>query len=150
MFSFESKTEKDWEMKCSYKDRNEIWVIDSYRDVDSCIWFNSPADNARFKFGNTFPTKQEAELEAKRRELLTRFRTFRDECNGNWKPDWDEVDQEKYSIKFENKADFYVVVCWLMNEFNLFGYFKDNKDAERAIELFGDEIKKLFIDCECD
>ena len=150
LFSLEGKPKKDWKMKCSYQYRDEIWVINSYGEVDSYIWFNSPADNAKFKFGNTFPTEQEAELETKRRELLTRFRTFRDECNGNWKPDWDEVDQEKYAIKCEKKTDFYVVAYWLVNEFNLFGYFKDDKDAKRAIELFGDEIKKLFIDCECD
>lgn len=102
----------------------------------------------RFNIGNTFPTQQAALLEAKRRNLLTRFRAFRDECNGDWKPNWDDVDQEKYTIKCENKTDFYVMAYWLVNEFNLFGYFKDDKDAERAIDLFGDEIKELFVEGE--
>ena len=30
--------------------------------------------------------------------------------------------------------------------FSLFGYFKNEEDAERAIELFGDEIKELFVE----
>ena len=34
--------------------------------------------------------------------------------------------------------------------FNIFGYFKNESDAIKAITLFGDEIKKLFVDCECD
>ena len=34
------------------------------------------------------------------------------------------------------------------NSFSYFGYFKNEQDAERAIELFGDEIKELFVDCE--
>ena len=34
------------------------------------------------------------------------------------------------------------------NDFVLFGYFKNPKDVERAIELFGDEIKELFVEGE--
>lgn len=34
------------------------------------------------------------------------------------------------------------------NLFNQFGYFKNKEDAQRAIELFGDEIKEFFVDCE--
>ena len=30
--------------------------------------------------------------------------------------------------------------------FSLFGYFKNTEDAERAIELFGDEIKRLYLE----
>ena len=103
-----------------------------------------------FSQGHIFRTKQAAGLEAKRRNLLTRFRAFRDECNGDWKINWNDGEQEKYIIKCDKKGDFYVVVYFTINEFNLFGYFKDDKDAKRAIALFGDEIKKLFVDCECD
>ena len=38
--------------------------------------------------------------------------------------------------------------CCSCESFFLFGYFKNKEDAERAIELFGDEIKELFVDCE--
>lgn len=142
------KEEDTWEMKCPYKDGNKTWVIYSYGDVDSSFWSESLEDNARFKSGNIFPTKEAAELEAKRRNLLTRFRAFRDECNGNWKSDWD-INKEKYFLYFSVN---YGIFCSGVNRycymFNLFGYFKNKADCERAIELFGDEIKELFVDCE--
>lgn len=140
-----SKKEEDkWEMKCPYKDGDKTWVIYSYGDVDSSFWFHSSEDNARFQSGNIFPTKEAAELEAKRRKLLTRFRAFRDECNGDWKPDWSNRD-EKWEIDYTEEG---VKALWtsVVNSFSTFGYFKNQKDAQRAIELFGDEIKELFVE----
>ena len=103
-----------------------------------------------FNQGHIFSTMEEAELEVKRRNLLTRFRAFRDECNGDWKPDWNDVYQDKHIIKRDEEGNFLVIKYWTVNEFNLFGYFKDYKDAKRAVELFGDEIKELFVECEED
>ena len=144
-----SKKEEDtWEMKCPYKDGNKTWVIYSYGDVDSSFWFHSSEDNSRFQSGNIFPTKEAAELEAKRRKLLTRFRAFRDECNGDWKPDWKNHRDRKYFISFSEKIKLLLFYTGTSNHFQLFGFFKNEEDAERAIELFGDEIKKLFVDCE--
>lgn len=57
---------------------------------------------------------------------------------------------KKWEIDYKNKK---LKSLWIPNSINgfpTFGYFKNREDAERAIELFGDEIKRLFIDCECD
>lgn len=148
MFSFEGKKEKDWKMKCPYKYGDNHYCIQSSGDVFLDSWKDIEADNSFFSQGNIFPTKQAAELEAKRRNLLTRFRAFRDECNGDWKPNWNDINQDKYVIKLEEKKDFYIALFWTVNEFNLFGYFKNQNGAKRAIELFGDEIKALYVDCE--
>lgn len=142
--------EKVWEMKCPYKEGDEYWSLcdDGYVYKES--WGFIGDDEERFEAGNAFPTQQAAQREAKRRNLLTRFRAFRDECNGDWKADWKKQDK-KYFLYYSQKFDIisidYINIC---EKFNLFGYFKNEKDAERAIKLFGDEIKKLFIDCECD
>lgn len=127
-----------------FEEGDEIYHIDEYGTINSGNWGNYAWVDEAFSQGHIFRTKQEAETETKRRNLLTRFRSFRDECNGNWKPDWDDIDQEKYIIKCE-QTNLYIVVYWTMNEFNLFGYFKNGEDAKRAIELFGDEIKELFV-----
>ena len=138
--------EKVWEMK----EGDEYWSLcdDGYVYKES--WGFIGDDEERFEAGNAFPTQQAAQREAKRRNLLTRFRAFRDECNGDWKADWKKQDK-KYFLYYSQKFDIisidYINIC---EKFNLFGYFKNEKDAERAIKLFGDEIKKLFIDCECD
>ena len=142
-----SKKEEDtWEMKCPYKIGDEYYCVYG----DGCVriesWDNFPIDISRWKAGNTFPTEQAAELEAKRRNLLAQFRAFRDECNGDWKADWSDYDK-KWSISKDKDGLF---DTWTMgiNTFVTFGYFKNKKDAQRAIELFGDEIKELFVDCE--
>ena len=96
--------------------------------------------------GNLFDSKEDAQLEVKRRNLIFRFKKFRDECNGDWKVDWNDVYQDKHIIKLDKEGNFLVIKYWTVNEFNLFGYFKDYKDAKRAIELFGDEIIELFVE----
>ena len=142
------KEEDTWEMKCPYKEGDEYYYVYG----DGCVriesWDNFSMEISRWRSGNTFPTKEAAELEAKRRNLLTRFKAFRDECNGDWKPDWD-INKEKYFLYFSVN---YGIFCSGVNRycytFNLFGYFKNKADCERAIELFGDEIKELFVECE--
>lgn len=142
-----SKKEEDtWEMKCPYEKGDELWCLYSYGGVYSSFWADKWEDKDRFNTGNTFPTKQAAELEAKRRNLLTRFRSFRDECNNGWKPDWSNSD-EKWEIDYTEDG---VKALWTscVNSFSTFGCFKNKQDAKRAVELFGDEIKELFVEGE--
>lgn len=140
--------EDGWEMKCPYKKDDEYWFMYSYGNIDCSIWFDSQEDDGRLKLGNAFPTEEAAELEAKRINLLTRFKAFRDECNDGWKPDFSD-DEEKYYLYYSILEEC-IDVGWIVLgcSFNIFGYFKNQEDAQRAIELFGDEIKELFVDCE--
>lgn len=97
--------------------------------------------------GNLFDSKKDAELEVQRRNLIFRFKHFRDECNDDWKPDWKNAYENKYFIcKVDSELECYV--SSIGNYFAMFGYFKNSEDCERAIELFGDEIQKLFVECE--
>ncbi len=140
------RLENGWEMKFPYRYEEEYYYIEPCGRVVKGYCEGTIYEEEMFNQGNTFPTKEEAELEAKRRSLLTRFRAFRDECNGDWKINWDDVNQDKYIIKRAKEGYFLVVKYWTANEFNLFGYFKKYKDAKRAVELFGDEIKELFVE----
>lgn len=143
-----SKKEKNtWEMKCPFKKGDKYWKLTIEGGVDSDKWDEHIVDKSRFTQGNIFPTEEAAELEAKRRNLLTRFRAFRDECNNGWQLDWKNAYENKYFI-CEVVSGLEVYVSSIGNSFVTFGYFKSKEDAERAIELFGDEIKELFVDCE--
>lgn len=137
------KEEDTWEMKCPYKEGDKHYCLQPSGDVFPDSWEGIEADNKYFSQGNTFPTKEAAELEAKRRNLLTRFRAFRDECNRGL-----SVQDEKWEIDCKDKK---LKSLWLPNSINgfpTFGYFKNREDAERAIELFGDEIIELFVKSE--
>lgn len=135
--------EDTWEMKCPYEYGDKHYCIQSSGDVFSDSWRDIEADNSFFSQGNIFTTKQAAKLESKRRNLLTRFRAFRDECNRGL-----SVQDEKWEIDYKDKKLKSLWVPNSINGFPTFGYFKNREDAERAIELFGDEIKELFVDCE--
>lgn len=139
------RLENGWEMKCPYKFDDNYFVIYDDGSVEIDDWRDYDIDIDRFKAGNTFLTEEAAELEAKRRNLLTRFRAFRDECNGNWKPDWMSHLDRKHYISFVGNEKLTLFYTGTSNNFQLFGFFKNQEDCERAIELFGDEIKGLFM-----
>lgn len=137
--------EDEWKMKIPYKYGDDYWVILDNGDIESECWDEYETDGKRFNAGNVFPTLKAADLENERRKLLTRFKAFRDECNGDWEPDWKNAYENKLFIcKVDSKLEVYV--SSIGNSFAMFGYFKNSEDAERAIELFGDEIKELFVE----
>lgn len=144
-----SKKEEDtWEMKCPYEYNDAYYWLSNNGNVDKCFFNTEIVDKPRFYQGNIFKTRQAAELESKRRNLLTRFRAFRNECNGDWKPDWGSYLDLKNYICCAAKKELKIYRTGAANDFCIFGYFKNEQDAQRAIDLFGDEIIELFVDCE--
>lgn len=140
--------EDTWEMKIPFKYNDGYHLLSHNGNVEKC-WFNTEiVDKPRFYQGNIFKTRQAAELEGKRRNLLTQFRAFRDECNGDWQINWNKNEAKYYLYKSNMTDDILCNDIYFYETFSLFGYFKNEEDAERAIELFGDEIKELFVDCE--
>lgn len=131
----------------SLKINETYWIISNQGDICRSWWSRDNMDKARYEIGNFFYTEQEAEKEIDRRNLLTRFRQFRDKCNGDWKPDFDNSSTWKCYLTFNHTMNKMVIYSTCnLEKFNLFGYFIKESDAERAIELFGDEIKRLFVE----
>ena len=131
------------EIEYSFKNGEEYWVLwhDGY--IRDYIWDGSDFDTARYYQGNIFKTKAEAEHESDRRALLTRFRQFRDKCNVDWKPGEDD---EKHYINILSNKVFIVATDVSLSSYPTFGYFKTEFDCLNAIDLFGDEIKRLWVE----
>lgn len=142
--------EDEWKMKIPFEDGDEYFALNHRGSIIETTWNNHCVDEERFELGNVFPTREAAELEVKRRNLLTRFKAFRDECNGNWKSDWTEDGEPHFFIyyDYEVKELKSYADCNTDRSFNIFGYFKNEKDAECAIEFFGDEIIELYVNNE--
>lgn len=136
-----------WEMKPPYKKGDEYWILSSFGSIQKMEWTNNLFDELALMQGNTFPTQEAIELEIKRRNLLTRLKAFGDECNNGWKPYWCSPIDNKYFI-FLSKNEIRVGVSCYTNPLSEFGYFKHFDDCKRAIELFGEEIKELYVDRE--
>ena len=140
----ELEIEKQKEVKCPFKYGDEYFLLPSDGMVSESIWGDYKFDNHALSQGNIFKTKEEAELEHDKRDLLTRFRQFRNQCNGDWKP---TINEKKYYIFF-NFEEHKFKIDWFcqIGIFESFGTFKNKADANRAVELFGDEIKRLYLE----
>ena len=119
------------------------WLISSDGSVFRYSWNTIPILCDRYSQGNVFKTKQEAERERDKRALLTRFRQFRDKCNGDWKPGEDD---EKHYIIISGDKLLFVATDVRLSSYPTFGYFKTEFDCLHAIDLFGDEIKRLWVE----
>ena len=117
-------------------------------DVMSAIWRNNNVDNGIYNQNNVFKTREEAELESKRRALVAKIQRFRDKCNSSEKAlDWNKFNQEKYFISYDaSSGDFVVSSNRITNDLNLFGYFATYSGAEAAILQFGGKIKRLILE----
>ena len=136
------KQKESFKFPVGYNDT--YYFLTAFGEIKEDFWIGSIRDENKSYQGNVFKTKQEAEKERDRRILLTRFRQFRDKCNGEWKPF--EYDNQFY-LSFDTIVNVIKTNCsYTNNSFVLFGYFRKESDAERAIELFGDEIKRLFVE----
>ena len=138
------KVETAEEFEYPFKEYEQYWLVDEKGVVQNFRWDIELYDQPRYEQGHIFKTEQEAKRERDKRALLTRFRQFRDKCNGEWEP---ESEKAKYYIclQYENLR-LCISSSMFWDAFNMFGYFKTFDEAERALELFGDEIKRLWVD----
>lgn len=141
--------EDEWKMKIPFEDGDECWILHFDGTREKEVWESHTLDKSAVLQNNAFKTQEDALLEADRRCLLSQFKAFRDECNGDWKPDWTDGYEDKFFISFSifsNTLD--VRMARIVNSFYIFGYFKNKEDAERAITIFGQEIIELFVNLE--
>ena len=126
---------------------DSYWRLELNGVITKDWWGNEDWERHCYKQGNIFLTKEEAEKEHKRRELLIRFKQYRDKFNGDWKPDWKYKSEDKFCILFNHELSELVLNWYIyVQPFESFGCFKNREDAQRAIELFGDEIKRLYVE----
>ena len=158
----EELKKKTQELQIELEKEQEIEVVFPFNTGDDCflleedgsIGFESwmryhVTDTNVYLQGNVFKHAFQAEKERDRRILLTQFRHFRDKCNGDWKPNWINNQEHKYFMGYLGESKSYeVAYCERGDVFSSFGYFKNKDDCKRAIELFGDEIKRLFVEVD--
>ena len=138
------KVETAEEFEYPFEETEKYWKVGEWGEIVAYDWFDNENHTKRYDQGNVFKTQQEAENERDRRALLTRFKQFRDKCNGDWKP-FEHGNQ--FYISFDTMTNVIHTNCVYINKsFALFGYFKNKPDCERAIDLFGDEIKRLWVE----
>jgi hypothetical protein len=138
------KEEKTTDFEYPFKIGDTCFFINVVGEPVERKWSNHVYEENAYKQGHIFKTKQEVYKERDKRDLLMRFKQFRDNCNGDWKP---TINEKKYYIFF-NFEEQKFKIDWFcqIGIFELLGTFKNEADAERAVELFGDEIIRLWVD----
>ncbi|WP_314403918.1 hypothetical protein [uncultured Granulicatella sp.] len=141
------KAETAEEFEYPFEEDEPYWAVKDEGYVQWLKWDNECYDKPRYEQGHIFKTEQEAKRECDRRALLTRFRQFRDKCNGDWKPNWGAMQEEKYYILIHSiTGRCNVEFALLENAMSQFGYFKNVNDCLRAIQLFEEDIIRLWVD----
>lgn len=87
------------------------------------------------------------DIEVNEIEFFTAYRVVKkviDILNGDWKPDWEGDNYNKYYIRYdwEDKEFTYDSVKYI--SFNIFPVCKDNSIAQKVIGLCESELKILF------
>ena len=144
----EIENEKDLEFTFPFVINEEYFELQPDGILNDGRWKNVLAQKMAYAQCNIFKQKGKAYLERQKRELLMRLKQFSDKRNDDWKPDFNNFGDDKYYILFNHRKELNAEWTGCLNPFNQFGYFKNKKDCERAIELFGDEIKRLFMEAE--
>ena len=128
-----------------FEESEEYWGLDIDGELIFDRWIGCKYDEDCFEVGNMFKTAQEAKKERDKRILLTRFRQFRDKCNGDWKPDWNNIHEGRYYIHlYPNKGECSIGQDVFQDSMPQFGRFKNVDDCLRAIDLFGKDIVDLW------
>lgn len=136
--------EKTTDFEYPFEIGDECFFINIAGEPVPHKWSQYVHEKHAYRQGNVFKTRKEAERERYKRELLMRFKQFRDKCNGDWKP---TINEKKYYIFFNfEEQKFQIDWFCRIGIFGLLGTFKNEADAERAVELFGDEIIRLWVD----
>lgn len=117
-----------------------VIVVNDLGESMECGQFK---DYMYYKQANYFSTKEKAEEIIFKQRLFRKLQRFSDENGGN-EIDWKDPNQEKWMIRFDHRVEELCV--GLNNYIRNFGqvYFISEEIAEKAIELFRDELIKYF------
>ena len=106
---------------------------------------NCDADESLYEKGLMFDTKEEAEQFIKEQTLIKKMKCWAKEQQGDWKPDWSDIDECKYYIEplhFDKKIRW--DKCWAQDKLPKLPYFKSEEIAQACIDEFGNEILEVF------
>lgn len=129
------------------EDGVEMYYIDDYtgelegKTFDICDDY----DKRLYEIGLLFYTEEEVEQFIKEQTLIKKIKCWAKEQQGDWKPDWSDKNQRKYSVDVDhfNKetiCDWY----WGHDKLPKLPYFKSEEIAQACIDEFGDEIIEVF------
>ena len=122
-----------------------MWYLDDYASVTSYQYNNTAVDRVFYESGLLFDTKEEAEQFKRERALIKKIKCWAKEQQGDWKPDWSNESQYKFTVDYSGLfEELCVRDSTVAIRFNSLPYFKSEEIALACIDEFGDEILEVF------
>lgn len=102
-------------------------------------------DKNLYEIGLYFQTEQQAEQFKRERALIKKIKCWAKEQQGDWKPDWSNINQPKYCVGVDRFIKEIICdCCWGYDKLPKLPYFKSQEIAQACIDEFGDEILEVF------
>ena len=122
------------------------WAVDEWLESIYPTDQKHTSDDFYFYTGNYFRTVKEAEEYAKAQKKKIEILKWIREKNDGWWPDWEDMSQKKYGVRYvclSDEADW----GWTTHSQQQPNAhcLKSGKLAKECIEVFGSDIKCLFI-----
>lgn len=140
----EKAEKKPFEVEVPWNIEDYVYIVVN-GDIYSADTLSDDIVKKIYKRGVIFKNKEEAKQFDKERILINKLKNWAEEHNESWYPDWEDGDEIKYFIIYDNryktlKVDYYSRI----KPFSKLPYFKSEEIAEQFIEEFGDEIKEVL------
>lgn len=102
-------------------------------------------DKRLYEIGLLFYTEEEVEQFIKEQTLIKKIKCWAKEQQGDWKPDWSDVNECKYYIYYDGQNEILRIHTWgVSNILSTLPTLKTIEIAKTCIDEFGDEIVEVF------
>ena len=126
-------------------DIENYYIIDETGALDYVFIYAKQNQEEVYQRGLAFERRVEAEQYDKERILLFKLHKWAEEHNRGWEPNWENFDEEKWTVMYDNKyKNFEIYENQHYLELLKLPYFKSEEIAEQFIEEFGEEIKEVL------
>ena len=120
--------------------------IDRENSTFECIKFK-PKKLTYIEISKKFPKNPSVSVNAKhflKLLIIRQLLEVADYLNGDWKPDWNDINQPKYFISYTVSQKIYVDACYYTNQG--ITYFSSKENAEKAINIIGEKnLLNLYL-----
>lgn len=143
----ESKVEKEpYEMEVP-EDLEDYFYVDETGIIYKLSVYVEAEQIKILNRGLAFKTVEEAQQYDKERILLFKLHKWAEMKNGDWEPEWSDINENKYYIYYDHSMGserLRIDLCWISEKFSKLPYFKTIEIARECVDLFGDEIKEVL------
>lgn len=132
--------EKKQDVKVKKPQINEqYYIVDNDGTITSCVWLDNNFDRRRWKLGNVFLTKQEAEFAREKKKVEVELERYAREHNGS-------ILEDRYCILYDEDNEELDYDVWTGSKAQGTVVFKSKQLVLDAIEAVGKEriLKYIF------